>query len=181
VLARPGAPGRAGEIACMRDVLTTLFRSPSAIQAPGSLDGGDVCEVADHFLIGISKRTNESGARQLAEILGSFNYTSSFVDIRGMKGVLHLKSGLAYLGDGRLAVIEALSSRAEFRDYDRVSVSADEEYAANCVRVNDYVLLAAGYPSWERRLSDLGYQTIALEMSEFQKMDGGLSCLSLRF
>jgi dimethylargininase len=60
-------------------------------------------------------------------------------------------------------------------------VNAGEEYAANCVRVNDHVLVAAGYPEWERRLRELSYQTIALGMSEFQKMDGGLSCLSLRF
>ena len=146
-----------------------------------SLDGGDVCEAGDHFFIGISERTNEAGARQLAEILDSFNYTSSFVDIHGVKGVLHLKSGLAYLGEGRLAVIEALISRAEFRDYDLVSVNVDEEYAANCVRVNNRALVAAGYPKFEGRLRDLAYETIALDMSEFRKMDGGLSCLSLRF
>jgi dimethylargininase len=176
VLARPGASSRAGEVASMRDVLTTLFPSLLAIQAPGTLEGGDVCEAGDHFFIGVSERTNETGARQLAEILGSFKYTSSFVE-----GVLHLKSGLAYLGEGRLAVIEALGSQAEFRDYDLVYVNADEEYAANCVRVNDRVLVAAGYPKFEGRLRDLGYETIALDMSEFRKMDGGLSCLSLRF
>jgi dimethylargininase len=103
------------------------------------------------------------------------------VDIRGVEGILHLKSGVAFLGDGRLTVIEALANRAEFRDYDLVSVNAGEEYAANCVRINDQVLVAAGYPQFEGKLRDLGYQTIALEMSEFRKMDGGLSCLSLRF
>jgi dimethylargininase len=181
VLARPGALSRTGEVASMREVLKTLFPSLPAIKAPGTLDGGDVCEAGNHFFIGFSERTNEAGARQLAEVLSSVNYASSFVDIRGVKGVLHLKSGLGYLGEGRLAVIEALSSRAEFRDYDLVSVNADEEYAANCVRVNDHVLVPAGYPKFEEKLRDLGYQTIALEMSEFQKMDGGLSCLSLRF
>lgn len=56
-----------------------------------------------------------------------------------------------------------------------------DEYAANCVRINDSVLVAAGYPRFERKLEELGYQTVAIDMSEFQKMDGGLSCLSLRF
>ena len=78
-------------------------------------------------------------------------------------------------------VIEALGNREEFRGYDLVRVNADEGYAANCVRVNDYVLVAAGYPGFEQRLRGLGYKTIPLDMSEFQKMDGGLSCLSLRF
>src|SRR5260221_1565411 len=181
VLARPGAPSRAGEVASMQDVLTTFFSSLIASQSPGTLDGGDVCKAGDHFFIGISERTNEAGARQLAEMLGSFNYTSGFVDIRGVKGVLHLKSGLAYLGEGRLAVIEALSSRVESRDYDLVPVNSDEEYAANCGMVNDRLLLAKGYPKFERNLRKAGYQTIALDMTEFQKMDGGLSCLSLRF
>jgi len=78
-------------------------------------------------------------------------------------------------------VTEALADRADFHRYDLVRVNLDEEYAANCVRVNEQVLVAAGYPKFENRLRELGYQTIALEMSEFQKMDGGLSCLSLRF
>ena len=77
-------------------------------------------------------------------------------------------------------VTEALAGRAEFAGYDLVIVNSNEAYAANCVRVNDYVLLAAGYPAFEGKLRELGYHTIALEMTEFQKMDGGLSCLSLR-
>jgi dimethylargininase len=181
ILARPGAPSRIGEVESMRGVLADFFPAPHRIESPGTLDGGDVCEAGDHFFIGISERTNEAGARQLARVLGSFNYTFSFVDIRGVEGILHLKSGLAYLGDKRLAVIEALASRAEFRDHDLVLVNAHEEYAANCVRVNNHVIVAAGYPQFEAQLQRMGYQTIALEMSEFQKMDGGLSCLSLRF
>jgi dimethylargininase len=92
-----------------------------------------------------------------------------------------LKSGLGYLGDNQLVAIEALVEREEFRDYDLVRVNAGEEYAANCVRVNNRVLVADGYPAFEQRLRGLGHQTIALDMTEFQKMDGGLSCLSLRF
>ena len=78
-------------------------------------------------------------------------------------------------------LIEALAERENFHNYDLVRVNAGEEYAANCVRVNDRVLVAAGYPGFESTLQELGYETIAIEMTEFQKMDGGLSCLSLRF
>ncbi len=88
---------------------------------------------------------------------------------------------MAYLGDNRLVVTEALAGRTEFAGYDLVLVDPSEEYAANCVGVNDYVLVAAGYPQFTAKLRELDYQTIALEMSEFQKMDGGLSCLSLRW
>jgi dimethylargininase len=170
-----------GEVESITETLSPLCPPIASIQGPGTVDGGDICEAGNHFFIGLSDRTNEAGAGQLAELLASYGYTSSTVDIRNVKDILHLKSGLAYLGDNRLVVIEALENRQEFRGYELVRVSLDEEYAANCVRVNDYVLVAAGYPLFDETLRSAGYKTIALEMTEFQKMDGGLSCLSLRF
>ncbi len=180
VIARPGAPSRLGEVISMRGVLTDFYSSVPSIQPPGTLDGGDICEAENHFFIGLSGRTNESGAQQFAELLAPFGYSTSFVDIRNIPGLLHLKSAIAYVGENRLVVTEGLA-RAEFSNYELVRVNAAEEYAANCIRVNDYVLVAAGYPALAGTLRGLGYQTIELEMSEFQKMDGGLSCLSLRF
>jgi len=197
VLTRPGAPSRSAEVENIRRVLADFFPSLGEINSPGTLDGGDICEAGNHFFIGISERTNEAGAQQLAELLAPFGYTSSFVDItksgtgvppathaqgaRATHHILHLKSGLSYLGDNRLAVIEALADRPEFRGYDLVRVNDGEMYAANCVRVNDHVLVAAGFPAYEGTLRELGYRTIVLDMTEFQKMVGGLSCLSLRF
>jgi dimethylargininase len=189
VLTKPGAPSRSREVESMRKALAELFPSLLSIHSPGTVDGGDVCEAGNHFFIGISERTNEAGARQLAELLAPFGYTTSFVDIRGLSGtsvatgsrLLHLKSGLAFLGENRLAVVESLADCAGFVDHDLVRVNDDEMYAANCVRINDHVLVAAGHPAFAGQLRELGYQTIELEMAEFQKMDGGLSCLSLRF
>src|ERR1700741_3658770 len=181
VLTRPGAPSRAGEVASMRPALAEFFPDLNTIEAPGTVDGGDVCEAGDHFFIGLSERTNEAGVQQLTQLLSPFGYTCSMVDIRNETSLLHLKSGLAYLGDYRLVVTEPLARRAEFVGYDHVVVNDVEAYAANCVRVNDYVLVAADYPVFTEKLRALGYQTITLEMSEFEKMDGGLSCLSLRF
>ncbi|HEY8184763.1 MAG TPA: hypothetical protein VIF64_01770 [Pyrinomonadaceae bacterium] len=185
ILARPGAASRLGEVESISTVLYRVFHELHSIREPATLDAGDVCETEqegkNHFFIGISQRTNEEGAQQLAKWLVSYGFTSAFVDIRGVKNILHLKSGLAYLGDNRLVVIDSLADRNEFRRHDLVHVNAGEEYAANCVRLNDYVLVAAGYPNFEAQLRKLGYQTISLEMSEFQKKDGGLSCLSLRF
>lgn len=181
ILTRPGAPGRRDEVINIKAELAHLFPALQSIHGPGTLDGGDVCEVGNHFFIGISQRTNEAGAQQLAEMLSSAGYTSTCVDIREVAGILHLKSGLACLADNRLVVIEALAPREEFRGYDLVRVKAGEEYAANCVRVNDYILVAAGFPAFEQTLRATGHQMLVLDMSEFQKMDGGLSCLSLRF
>jgi dimethylargininase len=181
ILTRPGARSRRGEVGGVREALAQFYSALSSIHEPGTLDGGDVCEVGNHFFIGISARTNQAGGQQLAEFLASLDYTSSFVDIRDVKGILHLKSGVAHLGDNRLVVIASLSNFEEFRAHDLIVVNKQDEYAANCVCVNERILVAAGFPDLEKRLSELGYQTVALEMTEFQKMDGGLSCLSLRF
>ena len=194
VITRPGAPSRRGEVIQIQAVLADLYPEVFSINEPGTLDGGDVCQAGNNFFIGLSERTNEAGAQQLADLLAPLGYTSSFVDIRKIDGLLHLKSGLAYLGDDRLVVTEelydGLASESQtnavrydhtFTDFALVRVNSEQAYAANCIRVNDYVLLAAGYQSFEETLREFGYQTIALEMSEFQKMDGGLSCLSLRF
>ncbi|HEY6233387.1 MAG TPA: arginine deiminase family protein [Pyrinomonadaceae bacterium] len=181
VITRPGAASRRGEEQIVKQALAQLGLEILEIASPGTVDGGDVCETDDRFFIGISERTNEAGAGQLAEILSSSGYTYAFIDIRGHDSILHLKSGLAYLGDKRLVVIDALATQPAFHDYGLIKVERDEEYAANCVRVNDHVLVAAGFPRFERSLQDLGYKTLSLQMSEFQKLDGGLSCLSLRF
>lgn len=181
VITRPGAPSRSGEIVSMSETLARYYDKLASIQPPGTIDGGDVCQIDDHFLIGISERTNVEGARQLSNYLEAAGFTSSHVDIRETRGLLHLKSGISYLGEGRLLVTDVLAAAQEFDGFELVDVTAGEEYAANCIRVNDYLLIAAGFPKVQKKLDVLGYNLIELEMSEFQKMDGGLSCLSLRF
>lgn len=181
VITRPGAESRVGETAVIECELRNHYTEISTIVAPGTVDGGDICETGEHFFIGISHRTNEAGATQLGRILASFGYPYSLIDIRGLGNILHLKSGVAYLSGNRLVVIEALSKTKEFSGYELVHVNSAEEYAANCLYINGRVLIPAGFPDLKQQLEHLGYPTIALEMSEFQKMDGGLSCLSLRF
>lgn len=181
ILTRPGAKSREGEVSGIRGPLAKFFSSFAEIKAPGTVDGGDICEAEKHFFIGLSHRTNENGGRQLAEILAGEGYTWSFIDIRKMKSLLHLKSGIAYLGRNHLVVVEEVASRKEFAGYDLIRVKAEESYAANSILVNDHVVIPAGCPGLKSDLKHLGYSVIPLEMSEFQKMDGGLSCLSLRF
>src|SRR5215208_4505255 len=181
VITRPGAASRVGEIDSIAPVLREHYRELHSILEPGTVDGGDVCEAGEHFLIGVSQRTNEQGANQLARLLESFGYTSSLIDIRSVSNILHLKSGLAYLDGRRLVVIEALRSHKAFSGYELIRLNSAEEYAANCLSVNGKVLIADGFPALKQELDHLGYQTLALDVSEFQKMDGGLRCLSLRF
>lgn len=181
VITRPGASSRRGETAAVRKALEQFYESFYEITAPGTVDGGDVCEAGEHFFIGVSERTNEEGARQLAGFLSTEGYTSSFIDVRGIDGLLHLKSGLAFLGDGWFVAAEAFVGFREFFDYHLACVEPAESYAANCVGINARVLLAQGYPKIEARLRALGMNVVTLDMSEFRRMNGGLSCLSLRF
>jgi dimethylargininase len=181
IFTRPGAPSREGEVDAIRPAILEFFPSPLTIEAPGTLDGGDICEADEHFFIGLSHRTNEEGARQLAVHLAALGYTSSVIDIRPMATILHLKSGISYIGENNLVVMEEMAEKDEFRNFDLIRVAAEESYAANCVRVNDRVLVAAGFPKLTAELRARRSDPLALEMSEFQKMDGGLSCLSLRF
>lgn len=181
ILTRPGAESRAGEADTIKATLKAFYSELAEITAPGTLDGGDICEAGTHFFIGISLRTNEAGGQQLADWLASKGYTSSFVNIRYTRSILHLKSGIAYLGDNRLVVIDSLAAHPDFKGYELVRMAPGEDYAANCIRVNEPILIAAGFPKFEATLRGLGYKLIVLDMSEYQKMDGGLSCLSLRF
>ena len=181
VITRPGAPSRRGETNRILSEIRDHFRTIYSIEEPGTVDGGDICEAGEHFFIGVSLRTNEHGAQQLAGILQSFGFTSTLIDIRAISNILHLKSGLAYLGGKQLVLIEELRGFKEFSGFDLLCLDPSEDYAANCLAINGKVLIAGGFPATRRELEHLGYQTIALDMSEFQKMDGGLSCLSLRF
>jgi dimethylargininase len=181
VFTRPGARSREGEVAAMRPVLRGFFPVTMEIEAPGTVDGGDICEVEDHFFIGLSHRSNEEGARQLAAHLASVGYPSTLVEVRGMNSILHLKSGVSYIGNNTLVVMEEMAGWEAFAGYELIRVVSEESHAANCVRVNDRVLVAAGYPRLTAELSARGFRPLELDMYEFRKMDGGLSCLSLRF
>jgi dimethylargininase len=181
IATRPGAKTRIGEVASVAATIRAFRPDLEQIEAPGTVDGGDICQADRHFLIGLSARTNEAGAAQLTAILERHHYSASTVDIRGDASLLHLKSGIAYLGERCFLVADGFPAIDAIADAERIEVAHDEAYAANCVRVNDHVLIAAGFPGVEAALKKRGLRVLALEMSEFAKMDGGLSCLSLRF
>ncbi len=178
VVSNPGADSRNGEITEMEAVLKDFYEKIYYIKAPGTLDGGDVLQADNHFYIGISERTNEEGARQLKEIVESEGYKGTIVPLEKF---FHLKTGIAYLGNNLIVAAGEFLDHPDFEQYDKLTVSAEDEYSANCIRVNDYVIIPKGYEETKRKMNEAGYKTIELEMSEFQKQDGGLSCLSLRF
>jgi dimethylargininase len=180
IVTRPGAPSRAGEVVAIRRALEAALGRVAMITEPGTLDGGDICQAGDTFFIGLSHRTNREGARQLEAWLGGLGYRAIVIDIKTNDALLHLKSGIAWLGGKDMVVVEALATHPALAYFRPIVASAGEAYAANCVRVNDAVLMAAGFPVLAGRVAERGYRVVTLDVSEFQKMDGGLSCLSLR-
>ncbi len=178
IITSPGALSRRGEEVKIREVLGTLYENVEQIHPPGTLEGGDVMQVEDHFYIGLSKRTNMDGAKQLQTILKKYGYCATTVPLQNF---FHLKTGIASLGQNTLVLAGEFINHPLFGSFHKIVVDSEEEYAANCVRVNDYVLIAKGFARTKAKIEQAGYMVIELEMSEFQKQDGGLSCLSLRF
>jgi dimethylargininase len=177
IIARPGAMDRQGEVHEIEDVLSGLYENVELIVSPGTLDGGDVLQVGDYFYVGLTRRTNREGAEQLSTLLRGYGFGASFVKLRKF---LHLKTGAAYLGGYDLVVAGELAAKEEFEGFDRIVVTPEEEHCANCIRVNDNVLVAAGCEKTKEKIVEKGYDVIELDVSEFRKVDGGLSCLSLR-
>ena len=176
VITNPGAEARRGEAIAMEPVLARM-RETVRIREPGTVDGGDVLQVGRHFFIGISGRTNEAGAAELGGILAGRGYTWEAVPVG--EG-LHLKASVNHAGGNTLIVTREFSGRAAFEKYDRIVVPPGEEYAANILYVNGSLIVPAGHPGTRAALEPLGLPIVELDMSEARRMDGGLTCMSLR-
>lgn len=177
VINRPGAPTRQGEEVSLASVLAH-YRPLERIFSPGSVDGGDVLMVGEHFFIGLSERTNQDGAEQLSTILLRYGHTSETIAVgRG----LHLKSSVNWLGDERLIITRTLIDSPAFEKFEKLLVDDDEEYAANTLWINGTLLYPAGFHRTREQLEKLGMPLVELDVSEVRKMDGGLTCMSLRF
>lgn len=180
IITNPGAPSRKGEIEAIEKAVRMFYdrKIIEHIQAPGTLEGGDVMMCGDHFYVGRSERTNEEGIRQFGKILAKYGYTCSEVKL---EEVLHLKTGVNYLENGNMLVSGEFTHKPEFESFNKIEIPEEEAYAANCIWVNGTVIVPEGYPKVKEAVESLGYPTILVDTSEFRKLDGGLSCLSLRF
>jgi dimethylargininase len=178
VITNPGAPSRKDETRDIKEVLREFYDTIEEIKDPGTLEAGDVMMTKDHFFIGISERTNIEGARQLIGILERHGMTGSSIVLKNM---LHLKSGASFLEHNNLLVTGELINCPDFERFNKIVVKPEETYAANSLWINDTVLVPSGFPDTKRKIEAAGYITITLDVSEFRKVDGGLSCLSLRF
>jgi dimethylargininase len=178
IITRPGAASRMGETEDIRQVLENYFTNIEEIQHPGTVEAGDIMMVGSHFFIGLSERTNSNGAQQVIDCLQKYGMTGSVIEL---EEVLHLKTGVAYLEKNNLLACGEFLKTGAFKDFNILEIDANESYAANSIWVNDCVLIPKGYPQARETIKKAGYLIREVDVSEFQKLDGGLSCLSLRF
>lgn len=180
LLTNPGAGSRNLEREHMAPVLAEFYPPDQQrrISAPATVEGGDVMLAGAHYYIGRSQRTNAEGCRQFSAIMQDQGYQVTTVE---MKEFLHLKTGLSYLENNNLLVCGEFVEHPLFTGFNRIIVPDEEAYAANSLWINGTVLTPQGFPLTLAKIRAAGYPTLVLDVSEFRKLDGGLSCLSLRF
>ncbi len=179
ILMRPGAASRAGEVAMMAPTLRQHFAVLKTIAGPGNIEGGDILVTAQEILVGLSERTNRAGIDALAAVVEKWGY--KLREVKTPEGVLHFKTDCSLLDGETILATKRLAATGCFAGYRVIYTCDGEEAAANAVRFNDVVLLPAGFPKTAERLRAEGFDPREINNSECAKLDGGMSCLSLRF
>ena len=177
VVTRPGAESRRPERVAVASALQR-YRRLRFIEAPGTLDGGDVLTMDRRVYVGISSRTNVDGVAQLRQILGPLGYSVCEVPVAGC---LHLKSAVTAVGDGVVLANPDWIPAAAFSSCDRIAVDPAEPGAANAIPVNGRIIFPAAFPRTADRLTRRGFTVMTVEVSELAKAEGAVTCCSLVF
>ena len=178
IATRPGAESRRDEGGAVLEVLGS-FRRLLRIEAPGTLDGGDVLRIGKRVFVGISARSNAAGRAQLGELLAPYGYTVEGVATRDC---LHLKSAITQVADDVVLINPTwLADAGVFADYTWIEIDPSEEHAANAVRVGDALLYPESFPKTLERLRAAGFAVATVDVSELQKAEGAVTCCSLLF
>jgi dimethylargininase len=178
VLLAPGAPSRVGEAETLASALAARFETVARIES-GCVDGGDVLMLPDEILIGLSARTDMTGAEALADWLDGIGRRARIVATP--PGVLHFKTACALLDEETVIATPALAEAALFGTLEVVQTSEGEEAAANLLRVNDVVLVGESFPRTIERIVNRGHAVRPLPVEQIGRIDAGLSCMSLRW
>ena len=177
VMARTGAESRRGEGDAIAEALAP-FRPIHWLKEPATLDGGDVMLVDKKLYVGLSRRTNRDGIAQLDELLKPFGYAVIPIPVRGC---LHLKSACCYLGDGAMLANRAWFEAGALGEFRIIDVPVDEPRSANVLRIGGSLILPAAFPKTRKLLEDAGFQVRTVDVSEFAKAEGGVTCKSILF
>ena len=176
ILLRPGAPSRLGESASLASVLKRHFAAVAVVDE-GFVDGGDILILPDEILVGLSDRTDRAGAARFRELAGDLGRGARIVE--PPPGLLHLKTGCALVDESTLIAVPAMAPL--FPGYEVLVTPEGEEHSANLIRVNDRILMGAGFPKTAALLGERGLDVVETPASEIAKIDAGLSCMSLRW
>jgi dimethylargininase len=154
------------------------FRRLATVELPGTMEGGDVLRVGRKLYVGLSRRTNEEGIRQLRALVSPFGYEVAPVPVTGC---LHLKSAVTFLGRQTLLANRAWFDAGVFAGYQWIDVAETEEHAANALTIGDRVMYPASFPQTEARMEAAGFRVLTIDISELLKAESGLTCSSLLF
>lgn len=179
VIMRPGAPTRLGEAAKIAPHLEQLYGEVLRIEGNGFIEGGDILTTEREILIGLSARTDEAGVAEFTRLVGHWGYKVRVVDTPS--DVLHFKTDCSLLDEETILTTRRLDASGCFEGYKIIHTAEGEEACANAIRFNNLVVMPAGFPRTLDTLVSAGYEMCEVGNSEAAKLDGGMSCLSLRF
>ena len=179
ILMRPGAPSRMGEVDQMAPTLRNCYEKVLEIKGPGHVEGGDILVTGREILVGRSERTDAEGVAELAKVTS--NWGHKLREVFTPEGVLHFKTDCSLMDADTILSTRRLDASGCFEGYHVLHVADGEEAAANAIRFNNLVLMAAGFPRTAEMLDREGYQVVEIDNTDCAKLDGGMSCLSLRF
>ena len=179
IIMRPGAPSRLGEAQAIKPALEKLYTNVMQINGPGFIEGGDILVTEKEILVGLSERTNIEGVEELNLIVSPFGYKLRVVDTPD--GVLHFKTDCSLLDENTILSTKRLANSGCFEGYSIIYVAEGEEACANTIRFNDSIIMPSGFPRTYKKLISNNYTVKTIGNTEAAKLDGGMSCLSLRF
>lgn len=175
IVTRPGEPTRRGETAHIAPVLAR-YRPLAIIEAPATLEGGDIVRLGKRLFVGLSSRSNQAGADQLRDIVEPFGYTVNAVQLGG---ALHLKSAVSALDRTTILANPEWVDTARFGASRVLAVAPDEPLAANVLAIDSVVIVSDAYPRTRELLERAGFVTREVTVTELHKAEAGVTCMSL--
>jgi dimethylargininase len=177
IILNMGATSRRPETISLANVLSR-YRPLKFLAAPATLDGGDVLRIGRSVFVGLSRRTNRDGIAQLRDLLGVYGYQVQPVEVTGC---LHLKSACSYIGNDTVLVNRSWIDIVPFAGFELLDIPEEESAAANALLINDIAIMPASFPKTRALLEQRGFRVRAIDVSELQKAEAGVTCTSLIF